>query len=100
MTVCPDLVELPPDPGKQGRWGQARKATVSHSSISMFLKLLMALVHVPVILGMLFGMGHLCALPVEQFHRSSVSFLPDFTVPDPTSYAVLHLTQGLYTVSM
>ena len=43
----------------------------------------------PVMLGMLFGMEHLCALP-----------LPDLTVPDPTSYAVLHLTQGLYTVSI
>ena len=99
MTVCPDLVELP-GPGKLGRRGQARKATVSHSSISMFLKLLMALVHVPVMLGRLFGMEHLCALSVEQFHWSSVSFLPNFTVPDPTSYAVLHLTQGLYTVSL
>jgi hypothetical protein len=38
--------------------------------------------------------------PVEQFHRSGVSLLPDFTVPDPMSYAVLHLTQGLYTVSL
>jgi hypothetical protein len=62
----------------------------------MFLKLLMVLVHVPVILGMLFGMKHLCALPVEQFHRSGVSFLPDFTVPDPTSYAVLHRDCILY----
>ena len=34
-------------------------------------------------------------VPLEQFHRSSVLFLPDLTVPDPTSYAVLHLTQGL-----
>jgi hypothetical protein len=60
----------------------------------------MLLVHVPVMLGMLFGMEHLCVLPVEQFHRSDVSLLPDFTVLDPTSYAVLHLTQGLYTVSL
>jgi hypothetical protein len=62
----------------------------------MFLKLLMPLMHVPVMLGMLFGMEHLCALPVEQLHRSSVSFLPDFTVSDPTSYAVLRLTQGTF----
>ena len=67
-----------------------------HLSISIFLKSLMPLVHVPVMLGMLFGMEHLCALPVEQFHRSGVSFLPDFTVPDPTSYAVLHVTQGTF----
>jgi hypothetical protein len=100
MTICPDLVELPPGPGKQGCRGQARKATVSHSSISMFLKSLMPLVHVPVMLGMLFGMEHLCALPDEQFHRSGVSLLPNFTVPDPMSYPVLHLTQGLYTVSL
>ena len=50
--------------------------------------------------GMLFGMEHLCALPLEQFHRGGVSFLLDLTVPDPTSYAVLHLTRGLYTVSI
>ena len=62
----------------------------------MFLKSLTSLMHVPVMLGMLFGMEHLCALPVEQFHWSSVSFLPDFTVPDPTSYAVLHFTQGTF----
>jgi hypothetical protein len=56
----------------------------------------MPLVHVPVMLGTFFGMEHLCGLPVEQFHRSGVSFLPDFLVPDPTSYAVLHLTQGTF----
>jgi hypothetical protein len=53
---------------------------VSHLSISMFLKSLMPLVHVPVMLGMPFGMEHLFALPVEQFHWSCVSFLPDFTL--------------------
>ena len=54
----------------------------------------MLLVHVPVMLGILFGMEHLCAsaLPVKQFHRSGVSFLPDLMVPDSTSYAALHLT--------
>ena len=39
-------------------------------------------------------------LPLEQLHRSSVSSLPDLAVPDPTSYTLLHLTQGLYTVSI
>jgi hypothetical protein len=50
--------------------------------------------------GMVFGMEHLRVLPLEQFHRGGISFLPDLTVPDPTSYAVLHLTWGLYAVSI
>ena len=54
----------------------------------------MPLVHVRVMLEIIFGMEHLCAsaLPVEQFHRSGVSFLPNLMVPDSTSYAALHLT--------
>ena len=54
----------------------------------------MLLVHVSIMLGILFGMEHLCAsaLPIEQFHWSGISFLPDLMVPDSTSYATLHLT--------
>jgi hypothetical protein len=54
----------------------------------------MPLVHVPIMLGMLFGMEHLCAsaLSVEQIHRSSILFLSDLMVSDSTFDAALHLT--------
>jgi YidC/Oxa1 family membrane protein insertase len=62
------------------------------SGVSMFMlpMLLMPFVQVPITLGMFFGIKHLCALHLEQFHCSSVSFLPDLTVPD--QYYVLHKT--------
>jgi hypothetical protein len=38
---------------------------------------------------MFFGVKRLCTLPLEQFHWSGVSFLPDLTVPDP--YYILQI---------
>jgi YidC/Oxa1 family membrane protein insertase len=58
------------------------------SGVSMLPMLLMPFVQVPVMLGMFFGVKHLCILPLEQFHWSGVLFLPDLMVPDP--YYILH----------
>ncbi|KAH9477101.1 Mitochondrial inner membrane protein OXA1L [Psilocybe cubensis] len=43
-----------------------------------------ALVQMPITLGIFFGVQKLCKLPLEQLHYSGVSFLPDLTVADPT----------------
>ena len=58
------------------------------SGVSMLPMLLIPFVPVPVTLGMFFGVKHLCTLPLEQFHWTGVSFLPDPTDP----YYVLHKT--------
>jgi YidC/Oxa1 family membrane protein insertase len=66
--------------------------------MSMLPMSLMALVQVPVTLGVFFGVKHLCAeacaLTFEQFQQSDVSSLPDLTVLDP--YYVLHRDCILY----
>ncbi|PPQ80347.1 hypothetical protein CVT25_003630 [Psilocybe cyanescens] len=45
---------------------------------------IVALVQMPITLGIFFGVQKLCKLPVEQLHNSGVGFLPDLTVADPT----------------
>ena len=96
MTICPDLVELPPGPGIQ-RWGQARKPTMLHSSISMFLKSLMPLVHVPIMLGMLFGMPVLSLLS-SSIGAASRSFqISRFRTQHPMQHYILHT---VYCISM
>ena len=45
--------------------------------------LLMPFVQLPVTLGMFFGVKKLSTLPLEKFHWSGASFLPDLTVTDP-----------------
>jgi YidC/Oxa1 family membrane protein insertase len=60
-----------------------QRKVYEESGVSMLPMLLMPFVQLPVTLGMFFGVKRLCALPLEQFHWSGVSYLPDLTVPDP-----------------
>jgi YidC/Oxa1 family membrane protein insertase len=88
----PRLIELKEELDKAYKTGDRlavqRVALKQHkvyeeTGVSMLPMLLMPFVQLPVTLGMFFGVKRLCALPLEQFHWSGVSFLPDLTVPDP-----------------
>ncbi|KAI0263666.1 60Kd inner membrane protein-domain-containing protein [Russula aff. rugulosa BPL654] len=71
---------------------QQRKV-YGESGVSMLPMLMMPFVQLPVTLGMFFGVKRLCTLPLEQFHWSGVSFLPDLTVPDP--YYILPIASAV-----
>jgi YidC/Oxa1 family membrane protein insertase len=71
---------------------QQRKV-YGESGVSMLPMLMMPFVQLPVTLGMFFGVKHLCTLPLEQFHWSGVSFLPDLTVPNP--YYILPISSAV-----
>ena len=63
------------------------------SGISMLPMLLMPFAQLPVTLGMFFAVKRLCALPLKQLHHSSISFLPDLTIPDP--YYILPIVSAV-----
>lgn len=70
-----------------------QRRVYEESGVSMLPMLLMPFVQLPVTLGMFFAVKNLCALPLEQLHRSGVSFLPDLTVADP--YYVLPIASAV-----
>jgi YidC/Oxa1 family membrane protein insertase len=70
-----------------------QRKVYEETGVSMLPMLLMPFVQLPVTLGMFFGVKRLCVLPLEQFHWSGVSFLPDLTVPDP--YYILPIASAV-----